>query len=389
MTPLNRFLADHKFLLAAVADAAGIADPVAVDLDDFFNPVLEKATRGPVVPLDGVLIRDWDPDYRRFWPGLRFGGRLYTLAGVRFARAYASVTDTPASVGYDFFAVARADYPRFYKLALRCRRKGKAPAAPPVLPAGHLETLSRNTIGFLAAPNLKKIKEYGGRPKRGVLLAGPPGNGKTSACRWVLQQCQAAGHEHRFVSPDDYRAARNATDPADAVRRLFQFGRPGIVFFDDMDTALQDRTEGGDDQAVFLQALDGMEAPEGVVYVFATNRDPAAIDPAMRRPGRIDVVLNFPTPPADLRRELIGRWHPDIVAALDLPAVVGETDGLSFAELDELRNLLVMRFMDAGRWEWRWAADQFEANRRKLKGRRAVVGFAGGAGRAVANGQSH
>jgi cell division protease FtsH len=273
MTPLQRFTADHKFILEAVARAAGLADPVAIDLDDFFRPVLGRARKGPVVPLDGVLIRDWDPDSRRYYPGVRFGVRVYEAGGVRFARAYAGVSDSVYTCGYDFFAVGRADYPRFYKLAVRCRRQAAPPGPPPVLPADHVEVLKRNTVDYLSPVNLKRIKAYGGRPKRGLLLTGPPGNGKTSACRWVWQHCLRAGCEYRFVTPDEYRAARANKQAAEAVRRLFQFDRPGVVFFDDMDVAVRNRDKGyeSDDQSVFLGALDGIEANEGVVYVFARN----------------------------------------------------------------------------------------------------------------------
>ena len=44
--------------------------------------------------------------------------------------------------------------------------------------------------------------------------------------------------------------------------------------------------------------------------------------------------------------------------------MVDETDGLSFAEVEELKNLLILRFMDGGGWDWDWATDQFRANRR-------------------------
>lgn len=377
MTPLERFIADHKFILSAVGDAAGIKEPVAVDLDEFLNPILGKARRGPVLPLDGVLIRDWAPDSRKYWPGLRFGVRLYDLDGIRFARAYAGVSDNVHSHGYDFVAVGRADYGQFYKLALKYRKTANPPGPPPVLPAGVADILRENTIDYLDRKNLARIKAYGGRPKRGILLAGPPGNGKTSACRWIWQQCLDRGYEYRFVSPDDYRAARNQRDPAEAVRRLFQFDRPGVVFFDDMDIALRNRDQGyeSDDQAVFLGALDGITTTEGVVHVFTTNCRLDLIDPAFRRPGRIDVILTIPLPDEPLRRELVRRWHPEAQAGIDETLVVADTAGLSFAEIEELRNLLVMRFLNKGSWDWNWARAQFAANRTQVN-RTRLLGFA-------------
>ena len=45
------------------------------------------------------------------------------------------------------------------------------------------------------------------------------------------------------------------------------------------------------------------------------------------------------------------------------------SDGLSFAEIEELKNLLVLRFLDVSRWEWEWAREQFRANRDGLASR--------------------
>ncbi len=378
-TPLQRYIEDHKFILDAISKAANIADPMAVDLDEFCNPLIAKSKRGAVLPLDGVLIRDWDPDYRKFWPGLRFGVRMYEIEGIRFARAYAGVSEDAKDHCYNFFAVARQDYHKFYRLALTCRRKSKPPGPPPVLPSAQIEILRKNTLDYLDPKNLRRIKSYGGRAKRGLLLDGPPGNGKTSACRWVYHECLRLGYENRFVTPDDYRAARNACNPAEAIRRLFEFDKAGVVFFDDMDIALRDRDKAGesDDQAVFLSALDGIQSNEGVVYMFTTNCSLNRIDPAFKRPGRLDVVLHFPLPDASLRRELFQRWHFDIRNAIDCETVVRDSQGNSFAELEEYKNLLVMRFIECGQWDWDWALRQFQANRAELQNQKngRQVGF--------------
>jgi hypothetical protein len=77
-----------------------------------------------------------------------------------------------------------------------------------------------------------------------------------------------------------------------------------------------------------------------------------------------------------LRRRLVERWHADIRAALDLDAVIATTEGHSFAEIEELKNLLILRHVDAGSWDWNWALKQFEINRHDLhRKKRRRVGF--------------
>jgi len=145
-----------------------------------------------------------------------------------------------------------------------------------------------------------------------------------------------------------------------------------------MDLALRDRDKVAEteDQAVFLSAMDGIAANEGVVFVFTTNCSLDLIDRAFKRPGRLDVVLNFRAPEADLRRRLIERWHADILGSIDVERAVVSTEGYSFAEVEELRNLLVMRFMEAQEWDWGWAMKQFAINRSELSGKpQRQVGF--------------
>jgi hypothetical protein len=374
MSPLKLYTADHRYLLDAVARQAGFAAPVAIILDEFYTPVMRSARKGPLLPIDGVLVRDWDPDNRRLDPGLQLGLRLYEIEGVRFVRVRFPYHDRRNWNGLDFVAVDRKDYRRFYKIALQCRRDAEPSSAPPVLPPEQTEALWKNTIGYLEPANLRRITAYGGRAKRGVLLMGPPGNGKTSACRWIWEECRRRRWEWRLVTPDLYRQAREC----DGIRELFSVERRGIIFFDDMDLALRDRetVHETEDQAVFLNALDGIHVQEGVVFVFTSNCAPELIDRAFRRPGRLDLVLHFKAPDAVLRRRLIERWHEDILANVDAETMVASTDGYSFAEIEELKNLLIMHQMDTGIWSWNWALEQFDINRKDLATkRRRRVGF--------------
>ncbi len=89
------------------------------------------------------------------------------------------------------------------------RRPDPHPAGDaPVLPKAQLDVLWKNTIGYLEGNNLTRVRAYGGRARRGVLLTGAPGNGKTMACRWVLEECRRRCWEYHLVTPDAYRGAR-------------------------------------------------------------------------------------------------------------------------------------------------------------------------------------
>src|SRR5262245_49052527 len=374
MSELKQYAADHRFVLEQAARAAGFARPVAIQLDEFYTPLVRKARRRELVPIDGVLVRDWDPDGRRVSPGLQMGMRLYDIEGVRFVRVRFLHNDHGNCWGLDFVAVDEKDYRKLYRIALRCRRDDEPPSQAPVLPQDQLDLLWKNTIGYLEGTNLERIKAYGGRAKRGILLTGAPGNGKTMACRWIWEACRQRRWEYRLVTPDNYRQAR----AHDTIEDLFSVEKRGIVFFDDMDLALRDRDKVAEteDQAVFLSAMDGIQINEGVVFVFTTNCSLELIDRAFKRPGRLDLVLHFKAPDASLRRRLIERWHADIQEGIPVEKAVASSDGYSFAEIEELKNLLVMHYMDSSRWDWDWALRQFAINRAELTARpQRHVGF--------------
>jgi cell division protease FtsH len=388
MTPLASYSTDHRRIVEAAAAAAGLSDPVAFSASEYADYILKAAVRGALIPLDGVLYHDWMTGGRHNLPGTKFGIRLYRAEGISFARCVACVGGSDCDVdAYDFYVVSRGDYVKLFRTAKRASRAKGSSATPPIMSSEHLETLRQNTVGYLERQNLKRIKALGGRAKRGLLLTGPPGNGKTSACRWLRDECLRLSLEHQEVSPDAYQQARSsACNRVQAVKDLFAVNRRGIIFFDDLDIALRDRNtvKETDDQAVFLSALDGIEVNEGVVYVFTTNCPLSLIDPAFKRPGRIDVVLQFDPPDAEMRRRLMDRWHADVRNGIDVARAVRDTNGFSFAEVEEVKNLLILRHLDAKEWDWEWAMDQFRENRQELKSKDRHLGFAA----LAANGQN-
>ena len=377
-TRLQHYTGDHRFLLDQVRRQVGLADPVAIDLDAFATPLRERARKGALLPIDGVLVRDWDPDGRRRRAGASFGMRLYEINGIRFVEVSAYFDGGLDGSALDFFAVDRKDYTRLYRLAVAARRDQEPRTAGPILSDEQRQTLWQNTIGFLEEHNLAGYRQYGIRPRRGLLLLGPPGNGKTMACRWVWETCRQRRWEYRLVTPNDYRKARSSCNPQQEVSELFTLDKKGVIFFDDMDIALRDRetVQETDDQAIFLTALDGITVNEGVVFVFTSNCRPELIDPAFRRPGRLDLVLHFRAPDAVLRRRLMERWHAEIRQHIDLDRAIASTDGCSFAELEEIKSLLVMHRLESERWDWSCALLQFDRNRQEMMQTKRRVGFA-------------
>ncbi|HEV3205122.1 MAG TPA: ATP-binding protein [Gemmataceae bacterium] len=375
---LRQVTGDHRYVLEVVARQAGFTSPVAVNLDDFYTPLVKMSRKGAILPIDGVLVRDWCPENRRLSPGLQLGMRFYEIERIQFVTVHFRFDEQRNYWAFNFVAVDRKDYMRLYKIALRCRRDFEPAGEPPILPPDLADLLWNNTIEYLEPKNLRRIKEYGGRARRGVLLIGSPGNGKTMACRWLWDECRRRHWEYRLVTPDSYREARNSYNAKEAVQELFRVDRQGIVFFDDMDLALRNRetVHETDDQAIFLSAMDGLTINEGVVHVFTTNCSLELIDQAFKRPGRLDLVLHFNAPTPLLRHRLMDRWHEDIRSHIDLETAVASTEGYSFAEIEELKNLLIMHFMDSQAWDWSLALKQFDINRNELANhKRRQVGF--------------
>src|SRR5437879_10747845 len=130
---LREYTADHRYLLEVVARQAGFSAPVAIDLNAFYVPLLKTARKGEILPLDGVLVRDWHPDDRRSRPGVSLGLRFYDVEGIRFVSVGCNFSDNDNHAGFYFAAVDRKDYRQLYRIALRCRRDEEPPSAAPVL----------------------------------------------------------------------------------------------------------------------------------------------------------------------------------------------------------------------------------------------------------------
>jgi hypothetical protein len=269
----------------------------------------------------------------------------------------------------DFWAVPVDQYDALQAYLRRLDRK-RMSVDPPVMRADDQASLWKNSIGFLTHGQ-DVLKKYGVVRKRGILILGQPGNGKTTACKWLYNECRRQKLRWRSVNAQDFSHAYNEGK----IGGLFRLSKPGIVLFDDFDQALWNRGEHGADfnLATFLTELDGVQPQEGVVYIFTSNARLADLDPAFRRPGRVDLVVEFNRPTAELRREYIEtRWHEDIREQVDIETVVWKTESFSFAEIEEIRKLMVLHFLDHQEWDWEAAWALYASNRPDARANSAI-----------------
>ena len=167
--------------------------------------------------------------------------------------------------------------------------------------------------------------------RRGYLLHGPPGNGKTSVIRAMLSHPGISGFAANLVTlemDDNVLQAffRNAAENTPALLVLEDIDR---LFF-----GLNKDEKPNVSLQQLLNCLDGVGTQDGMIVV-ATANNPEVLDTAiLRRPGRFDRVIEFGNPSKKLRSYYLQKMCPALVdEALDICAIASE--GLSFAQLRE------------------------------------------------------
>jgi hypothetical protein len=208
-----------------------------------------------------------------------------------------------------------------------------------VLPASLRAEIVDDFTTFLAARD--DYARLGVPWKRGVLLLGPPGNGKTHCLRGVLGMLDLPTiYVQSFRSRYD-TDERNIEEIFDRARRI----APCALVFEDLDAQI---TPGN--RSFFLNQLDGF-SPNAGLLVLATTNHPERLDPAIvERPSRFDRKYHFPLPGPEGRATFLQRWTERLDPGLKLTTgqhaeLVAETDGFSFAYLKELCLASVLRWM--------------------------------------------
>ncbi len=198
-----------------------------------------------------------------------------------------------------------------------------------------MDDLIRTLEAKIALPleNDQLAAELGLKPKRGVLLAGPPGTGKTTIGRALAHRLHS-----KFFLIDGTMIA-GTCNFYDRVRAVFEAAKknaPSIIFIDDGDVLFEQNQERGL-YRYLLTMLDGLESASAErVCVMMTAMDARCVPPAMLRSGRIELWLETRMPDEAARLEILSEKLsslPEPLRSTDAPLLARESRGLTGADL--------------------------------------------------------
>ncbi|MFP4030634.1 MAG: ATP-dependent zinc metalloprotease FtsH [Desulfococcaceae bacterium] len=202
----------------------------------------------------------------------------------------------------------------------------------------------REIVAFLKEPD--RFQKLGGKLPQGLLLAGPPGSGKTLMARAVAGEADVPFYS---ISGSEFIEMFVGVG-ASRVRDMFKDAKshaPAIIFIDEIDSIGRTRGAGlggGHDEREqtlnqILAEMDGFEPHESVVVMAATNR-PDVLDPALLRPGRFDRRINVELPDRKAREKILEIHTREVPLAddIDLERLAAGTVGFSGADLENLVN---------------------------------------------------
>lgn len=214
---------------------------------------------------------------------------------------------------------------------------------PLVLPVALRHDIEEQVFSFFEQAAL--YKQLGLRYRRGFLMAGPPGNGKTMAIRHLARLCCLRHNASAAVL--NIRANTSES----MIHNFFSYGAgnsPALLIMEDVDSLTRSRDIC---RSFLLAELDGLASREGIL-VLATTNNAELIDPALvHRPSRFDRVWHFPLPDEELRRIYL-QWVLERGDESLLRRLVRETDGWSFAYLKELRTTTLIIGLSRANGEW-------------------------------------
>lgn len=197
-----------------------------------------------------------------------------------------------------------------------------------------IEALEAKII--LPLENDKLAEQYGLQPKRGVLIAGPPGTGKTTVGRALAHRLKS---KFFLVDGTFISGTRSFYERIQRVFSAAKKNAPSILFIDDTDVMFESSHETGF-YRYLLTMLDGLESESaGQVCVIMTAMNVGNLPPALVRSGRVELWLETRLPDKQARASILkGRMAglPADMQPVDIDAIASAAEGLTGADLRQL-----------------------------------------------------
>lgn len=256
---------------------------------------------------------------------------------------------------------------------LRFHERPHVSAEDLILPEATFADLRRQVVGV--ARNSARLRAAGQHLKRGLLLYGPPGVGKTHTVRYLMGELTDTTIVQ--LTGETLAGIRDAC----SIARTLQ---PAMIVVEDVDLIAQERDHyAGEGSLLFtlLNEMDGLDEDADVVFLLTTNRADL-LEPALAsRPGRVDQAVHIDLPDRAARRRLVQLYRGRLDVDLGrLDDVLERTDGVTASFLKELLRRAAVGAADRSDGELRVTADDLDAALADLldtrnQMTRAVLGF--------------
>lgn len=211
-----------------------------------------------------------------------------------------------------------------------------------ILAPGTLDDVVRHVVGI--GEHRDALRSAGQHLKRGVLLYGPPGSGKTLTVRHLLSL--TAGTTAVVLTGNSIQFVTQAAELARAMQ-------PAIVVLEDVDLIAEDRAMSHFPQPLLfsmLDALDGLDGDADVAFVLTTNRVDVLERALADRPGRVDLAVEIPIPDAATRERLFALYASGLPLSPEAVATAArQADGVTGSFAKELMRRTVLLGAEAGR----------------------------------------
>ncbi|KAK0547611.1 hypothetical protein OC846_003977 [Tilletia horrida] len=338
----------------------------------------QELAGGEMVPEPRCVV--FDLVYQGETIHLHFFQWIVDYGGTRVAW-FAHFSDTSDQIGRELFAevyrwqnVLKNEIwmydEKFFKSKSLYAEVMSSDAEELVLPQETLHRLRADTQTFFESQSIFETLQVPW--KRGILLMGPPGNGKTATIKAIIRDSIGKA---AILYARRLKDCRDRTTPA--ITAVFKHARenaPCLLIFEDLDSLVEESA-----RSVLLNELDGLHSNDGILIIASTNHAGKLDDALLNRPSRFDQKYHFDLPNEELRTRFIDKWLRERVGLSRLSYDGASNEGVDIKNADEL--IAVMAKLTAG-WSFAFLKELFLSFLLKVAVRQGTPGIGNQSGTA-------